>query len=965
MAAGMDEPTPAATKRHGSETSSESPLSSAVSSASSSSSSSCSSSSCGPPPPPESTEELPRRSITRKRAASIDTEEANRPLVESLSLNTPSTASPRSFDGSRERICLCTPAPKVPRPRNGTSSSTLMLWLLSFILYRQHHQAQVVQQHPGLANPEISKIIGEQWRAEPEEAKNQWKLLAEEEKQRHQRQHPDYRAHSPRPTPAAPGEDPHRCSKCGGRYIATPRTPSTPFMTPTVSRMASTPYGHLPPSLGHHTRGSKGDMSRNGRSHPAPQWSSTQNALSLYDIHENYEPAMSSNEAKRRRYNTPASYHNAHALSSPPTPFPQPDHQQHQAPHSSYPRRPSLSNPATPAAITYPAPPLLGPSAMVPPRSSPGPMMPPPPRPSRAVPVSGTVSTTTSASTAAHYDTNPTAMRLCTPSTNRNINANNYHQHYPGDSGGGFDESLRLPPLQTQQLSATSPDDNNNNSNDNNEPAASTASASVSATAATGLRIIHPTPTISSYGAARITGEGEEVVKKERERERDAAAAAERAMQARSVEAMVMSISFVSKLRVLERISPPLGAGAGAGSFVIGPGSGFSSGSNRGPVIAVEGPNASFVRAVSRVVMRALRAASPAAADEKGGGGWEVKCWEDENSSTFTSPCGPATGVREDVAMGDDGLSNAVSHHGSQLTSVIDSPSVDVNPFTAYLRTIADWHAKSAEIVQFVTSQTTSTSISTPTPTPTQQTRVHFMSSAGSITDSNNNDNSNNNRKAEPEEQFESTPRLSHHRRGSLLPGDSAADAPTTSKATTTSTSRPTNTNAKANNKLPIALLPSGFALTLSDRFASIVPISDAYAPVDHWQWMATLWRGIVGADLVIYVVAGGTNNNNNNTMIAAEDGHPGSGGSGGIGPVDGTVEIRSGGLIIVKVPSPSAGGSGGGGSSSSRHGNAEVEGMVDEKMERRLGFEVVEWVRSGGWVNAGRGGGGCFGMEY
>ncbi|KAK4244008.1 hypothetical protein C7999DRAFT_17710, partial [Corynascus novoguineensis] len=658
-----------------------------------------------------------------------------------------------------------------------------------FILYRQHHQAQVVQQHPGLANPEISKIIGEQWRAEPEEAKNQWKLLAEEEKQRHQRQHPDYRyqprrgnkagsAHSTQPTPAAPGEDPHRCSKCGGRYIATPRTPSTPFMTPTVSRMASTPYGHPPPPLGHHTRGSKGDMSRNGRFHPAPQWSSTQNALNLYDIHENYEPAMSPNEAKRRRYNTTASYHNFHALSSPPSPFPQPDHH-HQAPHSSYPRRPSLSNPTTPAAITYPAPPLLDPSAMVLSRSGPGPMMPPPPRPSHVVPVSGT-----------------------------NINAKNYHQHYPGDSGGGFDESLRLPPLQTQQLSATSPDDNNNN----NELAASTASASASATAATGLGI--------------------------------------RAPPARSVETMVMSISFVSKLRVLERISPPLGAGAGAGSSVVAPGNGFSSGNNRGPVIAVEGPNASLVRAVSRVVERALRAASPAAADEKGGG-WEVKCWEDENSNTFTSPCGSVAGGREDVAMGDDGLSNAVSRHGSRPTSVIDGPSADVNPFTAYLRTIADWHAKSAEIVQFVTSPSTSMSISTPTSTPTRQTRLPFI---------------------------------------------------------------PTNTNTKTNNKLPIALLPSGFALTLSDRFASVVPISDAYAPVDHWQWMATLWRGIVGADLVIYVVAGGTNNN---TMVAAaEDGHP-------------------------------------------------AEGMVDEKMERRLGFEVVEWVRSGGWVNAGQGGDGYFGMEY
>lgn len=34
-------------------------------------------------------------------------------------------------------------------------------------------------QNPGLANPEISKIIGEQWRALPNETKSEWKALAE------------------------------------------------------------------------------------------------------------------------------------------------------------------------------------------------------------------------------------------------------------------------------------------------------------------------------------------------------------------------------------------------------------------------------------------------------------------------------------------------------------------------------------------------------------------------------------------------------------------------------------------------------------------------------------------------------------------------------------------------------------------------------------------------------------------
>ena len=52
-------------------------------------------------------------------------------------------------------------------------------FLLAFILYRQHHQAAVVASNPGLANPEISKVIGDLWRGATQETRNHWKLLAE------------------------------------------------------------------------------------------------------------------------------------------------------------------------------------------------------------------------------------------------------------------------------------------------------------------------------------------------------------------------------------------------------------------------------------------------------------------------------------------------------------------------------------------------------------------------------------------------------------------------------------------------------------------------------------------------------------------------------------------------------------------------------------------------------------------
>jgi hypothetical protein len=74
------------------------------------------SSSSAPAPQPESHQES---SIKRKQAASIDTEEANRPKIQSLTLKSPANVSPRPFDTSGVLICLCTPEPKVPRPRNG------------------------------------------------------------------------------------------------------------------------------------------------------------------------------------------------------------------------------------------------------------------------------------------------------------------------------------------------------------------------------------------------------------------------------------------------------------------------------------------------------------------------------------------------------------------------------------------------------------------------------------------------------------------------------------------------------------------------------------------------------------------------------------------------------------------------------------------------------------------------------
>lgn len=153
--------------------------------------------------PETTTSTSPPVRLTRKRVASLNADIANQDGMEKLALSAPVSAPITSGD----RVCLCQPDPKIPRPRNGVCetfhSLSLITWplarallsfvlaptldwskaytnsFIAFILYRQHYQLQVVAQNPGLANPEISKIIGEQWRDQPIEVKNEWKRLAE------------------------------------------------------------------------------------------------------------------------------------------------------------------------------------------------------------------------------------------------------------------------------------------------------------------------------------------------------------------------------------------------------------------------------------------------------------------------------------------------------------------------------------------------------------------------------------------------------------------------------------------------------------------------------------------------------------------------------------------------------------------------------------------------------------------
>ncbi|KAK4548050.1 hypothetical protein LTR36_010770 [Oleoguttula mirabilis] len=247
---------------------------------------------------PLTPEESPPFRTTRKRnAGAVEDEDKE---LDSAS-TTPAHTRASSGD-STAHVCICQPDPKIPRPRN------------AFILYRQHHQANVIAQHPGLANPEISKIIGEQWQNQSAEVKGKWKALAEEEKLRHQQQYPTYRYQPKRngrrnslssEAPGSAGEKP-KCAKCGGRSILAPSTPfsstlsngASPASVPPTPGSAITPISRTLPILRDLSLQSPA-VRRMGRVFPGNNMSPGHNGY--VDDRDDIGPLSPDN--KRRRFN--------------------------------------------------------------------------------------------------------------------------------------------------------------------------------------------------------------------------------------------------------------------------------------------------------------------------------------------------------------------------------------------------------------------------------------------------------------------------------------------------------------------------------------------------------------------------------------------------------------------------------------------------------------------------------------
>ncbi|KAM3075248.1 slightly ste11-like protein [Clarireedia jacksonii] len=729
----------------------------------------------------------PRHStrLSKKRAESIDAQSANQAQLRDLSLNTATTTGPSpTSDASREQVCLCQPDPKIPRPRN------------AFILYRQHYQAQVVAQNPGLANPEISKIIGGQWREQDPESKEEWKKLAEEEKQRHQRQYPGYRyqpkragkSNGARPSSSSNSEDPARCPKCNGRYISTPSTPLTPF-TPAFG--APAPRNDQPLQSYNPNQPQTNELEKtrymsqmsgisrieSPRAAPPPQMQSRrypypQTILTHHGYDQDIDMVSLSPDLKRRRF------------ANDPRAYPQPSPMQYSSPQQASFNR-NMQVPMSVGSFRRsPQTPQFQQSNTN--MSRAGSMGPPQTAPLRS-----------------HRHQSHTPV---------------YPNHTP-TSANQFDESLRLPPLQTQ-LPATSQ---------------------------------------SSYRPPVD----------HRQEAREA--------QAKSIEAMVMTIPFVTKLGILAMISPPLAA----------PGPSSPAQDIRGGIIAVEGTDIGLIKEVGDFLNEEL-SKDPQCF---------LRTWKTDPISSA------AVGSTVDVNTEMQGIEMAktlrkeyekVEEKGKDTRKTHDRLSAvqaqeERDPFIDYLTTITQWHEKSHEMIRYITA----------------------------------------------------------------IPP--SVPAVTYSTSTTTSTSK---SPILPDKTIPIALLPRGYSLTLSDAHSLQVPINDSYAPFDHWQWMATLWRGIVGADLTVYCKEAGKEEYERFGGVELMQNIGGEKSAGRKGIVVRVMsEERDRGLIGERgergerEAGVSAGASDGlrrmklvEGGNGGEKGNGKWK--MDEKTRRRLAFEVGEWVR-------------------
>lgn len=117
------------------------------------------------------------------------------------------------------------------------------------------------------------------------------------------------------------------------------------------------------------------------------------------------------------------------------------------------------------------------------------------------------------------------------------------------------------------------------------------------------------------------------------------------------------------------------------------------------------------------------------------------------------------------------------------------------------------------------------------------------------------------------------------------------------------------SSNAVAQPPRKPILILHRYLYSTTNQWACRLPIPDSYDPMEHWHWFATMWRGIPGADLTVFV----------------KDYPPEELVKEGVRKVELNQELR---LVIV------------------RRDRTQKDVGLEESTFRRVMFEVEEWIR-------------------
>ena len=334
--------------------------------------------------------------------------------------------------------------------------------------------------------------------------------------------------------------------------------------------------------------------------------------------------------------------------------------------------------------------------------------------------------------------------------------------------------------------------------------------------------------------------------------------------QSRTLEAMILSIPILNKVKVLARICAPLAASPP--SSPTAPTTATASTASAAAVREQTG---------KRGLVIAIDAADPLALKQL----------------TRT-------------------LAFALQEHDVKVMAT-PRPAKDVEPsFQSYLRLVEEYHTLSAKIKEHIT-----TPAAAPKPLPRSRTHASAADDAAAAAAADESPVS-------PKSFPNTTPPKDD--------GDKASEEDSEEEEEEEGGGAGGGGEEEMGTKLPIAILPA-WQLTHTDAFACAVEIADRYSPIDHWQWGATVWRGVIGADITIAVKADVGDDSpvkSDSSKNGERDGREKrEGGKAGSVGRDAGVEVRLDDFRAVVV-------------------KGESEGGVAEGGLRRVGFEVGEWVR-------------------